>query len=280
MPSLTSSQKIFVAFGAVVVFFLAAWMLYKPSGMLGTNPSATPSIPPIAILENAPDDSARWTEDYVGSGQANADFRASSTRPVDSSNLSESLARNMSDEFRSRFIDPTISDAERQKLFKQLQDGTFEDAPDFSEYMSADKTGIVDYISKKELRVASDDSEQARHDFLVNYLNGIEPLRNENANEFIAAFNEVVKSHDVSSINEMIGRYQRVYEAVSKLSTPPSMQDLQARTLVFLKNALTMFTALRGFDTDPLRAYSALQHFDSLQGEWAAIAQKITSLTQ
>lgn len=279
MPSLTSSQKIFVAFGAVAVFFFAAWAFYEP-GAARKDSAQGAGAPKVSIVDGAPDESSRWTEEYAGTAATSTGLRAASALPAaEDGNLSASMARNMSDEFRARFISPTMSEEERRKLFQQLQDGTFQDAPDFSDYMGADKIGFVDSISKKELHVLSDDSSASRNAFLGEYLRGIEPLRDENVNEFIDAFNGAVKNHDKAAVDSMLERYRGVYTSLSKLSTPPSMQDLQARTLVFLKNMLTTFAALRGFDEDPVRAYAAMQHFSDLAGEWSAITQLVTSLT-
>jgi len=256
MIDFSKSTTIFVLFAVFAVAFLSYWVL--AGGV------SSPFTSSVAVLDeqSTTNSSLPLSSYFTSTSSAMGDITS-----VVSNDISSQFVLQL-----GSVASASSSATSTAALIDSIDPNVVGTNPDALKNLTPDAAGIL----TKNQQVADKlslvpDSQQTRDAYWQAY------------NEVVLAGSVAFNSSDVTNalqaalqgngdaLSALVSQYRSIGQKLSSLRTPVSLADFHASNIRFFSNVATVFDAILHTQSDPLRAYIALEYFSTLGSDWDSI---------
>jgi len=239
-----------VLFSAIAVVFVSYWMVAQvrheglpaePEGQEITQQNGS-----VQQVLNNP--ATSWT---------NRELTGASDNTTGAPNLTESLAKDISDEIISTVSSP-------EDLLKAVDSANLSglDVETLSKTIESNPLSLLDDVPSSQIRVTSDNSfqriQQYGQDYGVIVVQAVEPIYGPDEKKFRKIIEDATQRGDFSGLNALSANLDDGLKKLLKIEVPPAAISFHKKTIIYLNNFIQILDAIKSADSDPMKAYLAV----------------------
>lgn len=208
--------------------------------------------------------------EYRESFSYNTDVDATSSvpAPVFFGNVTDSVTQDISRELFVDIQSSVESDEKTSSLIKRIQEGGI-DEDILTQNVSPQSIGFIESLDTTHMNLSL---SQLPSD-ADRYMNGVgETLSRidvETEVEFIShVLQEFVEKGDATQLNTLIAKYNSILQDIMSLPVPSQYVDFHEKMVVSFWNFSLFLDAISNIQTDPVRAFVAVEYFPTINQQW------------
>ncbi len=262
-------KNLFFGFFIVAAAFLIYWLFASSLSQIITSPdqsvaSSSALSDAFPMNQTAPGSNVESVQSLQGASSS-----VSSSLAGDSSNLTDNVARVLTGQFVSLPFSGQLTASSVQSLVGQMNLQTAAGGID-SGSLSLDAP-----IDPGSLIVTNDSSSAA----ILGYGNayGKAVLESSiitdlfNWSKVQSGINALVSGGNSSFVNDFVKRDQALEASLKNMTVPRVYISFHTKNLQFFSNVEKIFSAIAGYQSDPVKAYVAFEALPDLITQWQSI---------
>ncbi len=253
-------KKIFIVFILVVFCFLLYWVFQ----------SVFPSIPPSVISRPI---SSTSTDSLFQENSLNpSGVYSSSTAALP--NLTSGVITDASKDLLSSL--QLASSTSKEDLLDALKNSATSSINEalLQKYMNPEQIGLVISVPDLEIKIVKD-SETSLATYAKGYRDALLSFSDVNMNDISSALDAFLNTRNTSELDSLLQKYENVNTILRTLQVPQSRVSFHKKNLVYFGDMASVLRSIRVFDSDPMRAYIAIQYLPQVVAQWEPISNEI-----
>ncbi len=263
-------KKYFVIFFVAALAFVGYWLL--EGWVFSGNHIAAPAQGEISVV---PATSTPYSLGNSYNTGSSTTLLAASPQPA---NLTQQIAQNLQSQFVSQLQQQGATDT--PSLISKIQAGNFQNFSNISNQLTPDTIGVQTSIDDALLHIVDGASAADITAYKAQYEQYLSGLATLSGSQITGALSGVFNGQDTGQLDMIIQSYQHVRDGLVSMHVPRTFLTFHKENVLFFENMVTVLTVLRNEQTDPLKAYVAVQYLPQLSSQWDVILQDVKTLIQ